>query len=194
MPENPFSCKHFTILEEKDKSVQTKQDHLIMISELRQAKRADDYLPIRVTVQSKTTGKRVAGPFSSRIINISKTGACLLMTQVMCDRFHVFHSTRENDSLFLQLLVSLPPDIPGTTLSAQPVWLDIFRQGEIRAFKMGVDFHRTAEKEEIQELLTAMTRKQKIRASWWKSHTGQYLARHTMRAARLLTVNLFPGR
>jgi len=60
-----------------------------MISELRQAKRITDYLPIGVTAKNGKTGTMIAGPFSGRIINISSTGACLLMSQVMINNYHV---------------------------------------------------------------------------------------------------------
>ncbi|RUM36473.1 MAG: hypothetical protein DSY57_05540, partial [Desulfobulbus sp.] len=81
-----------------------------MITELRRSKRVTDYLPILVNAKNEATGRRLAGPFSGRIIDISEHGACLLMTQVMQNTYHVFHSTREEDSRVLQLTINVPPE------------------------------------------------------------------------------------
>jgi hypothetical protein len=142
-----------------------------MITELRTSKRYVDYLPIRVTARDGVSGEIMAGPLSGRIIDISTVGACLLMTQIMSNSYHIFHSTRENDSLSLQLQINLPPDIMDCNISARPIWMNLFRQDEIRAFKMGVEFLTNPEGKQIKELMTAMARQQKKRAAWWSSQT-----------------------
>ena len=142
-----------------------------MITELRRTKRITDYLPIVVTAQDGISRKMLAGPFSGRIIDISLQGACLLMTQVMSQTYHVFHSTREHDSSFLQLTVNIPPEIVNFSLSARPVWLDLFRQGKIRAFKMGVEFMTNPEGAQMKRLQKALKKQQKKRSAWWTSHT-----------------------
>ncbi len=157
-----------------------------MITELRASKRYIDYLPIRVSARDGVNGKIVAGPLSGRIIDISTTGACLLMTQIMSNSYHIFHSTRENDSLSLQLQINLPPDIVDCTISARPIWMNLFRQDEIRAFKMGVEFLTNPEGKQIKQLMLAMARQQKKRADWWASQT--------MRRAKSLNFSLFTGR
>ncbi len=157
-----------------------------MISELRKAKRFDDYIPIRIIARHELSGKKVAGPFSGRIINVSATGACLLMTQVMDKSYHVFYSTRDDDSLALQLSITLPPDIKNFKISAQPKWLDRFQQDKIRAFKMGVDFLGDHGKEEMELLMDALAKQQKKRHGWWASHT--------FGMTRAITVHLFSGR
>ncbi len=141
-----------------------------MISELRRAKRYTDYLPVDIHAINGVTGQTVAGPFSSRIIDISNTGACLLMTQIMCDSYHVFHSTREDDSYYLQLKINLPPDLAGFSLSARPIWMNFFHQDQIHAYKMGVEFLVNPEGEKIKKLMAAMARQQEKRAQWWSSH------------------------
>jgi hypothetical protein len=156
-----------------------------MISELRRARRHVEFLPIRVTVLHGPSGKVKAGPFSTRIINFSQTGVCLFMSQVMRDRFHIFYSTREDNSLILQLAINIQPDFH-FKISAVPIWLNRFKQGEIRAFKMGVDFLTNPEGEQIKKLQAAMAGKQKKRGEWWTAHT--------LRAARMFSVFLFSGR
>ena len=141
-----------------------------MISELRQAKRITDYLPIGVTAKNGKTGTMIAGPFSGRIINISSTGACLLMSQVMINNYHVFHSTCEDDSFFLNLNIHLPPEISHFNIPSRPVWLNLFFQDEIRAFTMGVEFMTNPDGQQMKQLLKSMARQQKKRGRWWSLH------------------------
>jgi hypothetical protein len=141
-----------------------------MTIEQRRSERIVDFLPLEVHVASGTDGKILAGPFSGRIIDISTHGACLLMTQVMINTFHVFHSTRDLDEAVLRLIIDHPPDLGPHTLSARPVWLDVFRQQEIRAFKMGVEFTEDPEKEQMRKLRAALRHNQDQRAQWWQNH------------------------
>jgi len=142
-----------------------------MITEMRRSKRVADYLPLVVTAKNGATGQVLAGPFSGRIIDISEHGACLLMTQVMQNGFHVFHSTRENDSWLLQLTMTIPPDRVTFTIGARPIWMDIFRQDQVRAFKMGVEFLAHPQGEQMKRLRQAMRIQQRQRSHWWLSHT-----------------------
>jgi len=142
-----------------------------MITELRRSKRITDYLPILVTAKDGNNGALLAGPFSGRIIDISEYGACLLMSQVMKDAYHVFHSTREEDSRLLQLTINVPPDNIPFSITAHPVWLDLFRQEQIRAFKMGIEFLTSPEGKLMKQLQQAMKIQQRKRGDWWTSHT-----------------------
>lgn len=142
-----------------------------MITELRRSKRVTDYLPILVNAKNEATGRRLAGPFSGRIIDISEHGACLLMTQVMQNTYHVFHSTREEDSRVLQLTINVPPENVPFSITAHPVWLDLFRRDQIRAFKMGIEFLENPGDEQMKKLRKAIELQQKKRGDWWTSHT-----------------------
>ena len=143
-----------------------------MITELRKSKRIPDYLPITVISLDGATGKQVAGPFSGRILNISKHGACLLMSQIMQGTYHLFHSTKADDSKILQLNFSLPPDSTSFSVPSRPVWMDIFQQDTIRAFKIGVEFMVSPEGKQIRELLAAMKKQQRQRVEWWERHVA----------------------
>ena len=101
--------------------------------ETRRSQRILDYLPLEVRVVGKQDSRILAAPFSGRIIVLSAHGACLLMSQVMHNNFHVFHSTREVDDCVLQLMIDHPPDLNQCMLLAQPVWVGLGRQEEIRA-------------------------------------------------------------
>ncbi|MGD9947734.1 MAG: PilZ domain-containing protein [Desulfobulbus sp.] len=141
----------------------------------RRSQRLIDYLPLEVHVVQTPDDNRIAGPFAGRIIDISTHGACLLMSQVMQNSFHVFHSTRESEEMVLELHINLPPELEHYRLNARPVWLDLFQQGEIRAFKMGVEFSEDPGKDEMQELQEAIRINQKHRASWWQTHCRRLL-------------------
>jgi len=141
-----------------------------MTIEHRRSERIVDFLPLEVHVINRQDDQILAGPFSGRIIDISPHGACLLMTQIMQDSFHVFHSTRDTADAVLRLTIDHPPDIGPCTLAARPVWLDVFRQQEIRAFKMGVEFTEDPEKKQMRELQAALRPNQEQRGRWWQRH------------------------
>jgi len=141
-----------------------------MNTELRRSKRITDYLPLMVTAKNGATGAILSGPFSGRIIDVSEHGACLLMSQVMQNAYHVFHTTREHDSWILQLTLHIPPDNITFSIAARPVWMDIFQQSQIRAFKMGVDFIASPDGEQMKRLHKAIQVQQKKRGRWWNAH------------------------
>jgi len=138
-----------------------------MISDLRRSKRYTDFLPISVTAMSGKTQTTIAGPFSGRIIDISRNGACLLMTQVLLDTYHVYHSTKDDDSAYLQININLPPDLMEYKIPAQPVWLGPFDIEDIKAYRMGVDFMINPEGEQMRELEKILMKKEKKRDELW---------------------------
>ena len=115
----------------------------------RRSRRYDRFLPITVIATDKSGACVKAGPFQGRVINISRHGACLLMSQVMANSFHLYYSTKETPTLFLQLTINIQPEIIDCRIPGQPVWLDVFREGEIRAFKIGVEFLVNADDEQM---------------------------------------------
>jgi len=141
-----------------------------MSIEHRRSERIIDYLPLEVHAISGSDGQPIAGPFSGSIIDISTHGACLLMTQVFHNGFHLFYSTRDTNNTVLQLTINHPPDIDNYVLTAVPIWLDLFRQEEIRAFKMGIEFTNNQEGNQMKELQYALQKNQKKRGRWWMQH------------------------
>ena len=141
-----------------------------MLTEQRRSKRITDYLPILVNAKNEATGQRLAGPFSARIIDISEHGACLLITQVMQNSYHVFHSTREDDCRVLQLIINVPPENISFSINAHPVWMNLFCRDQIRAFKMGIEFLASPGDEQVKHLRKAMEQQQKKRGACWSTH------------------------
>ena len=139
-----------------------------MTVEHRRSARITDFLPLEVHVLKKGNAQVLAGPFAGRIIDISMHGACLLMSQVFRDGFHLFHTTRDNDAALLRLTFNQPPDLAGLSLIAVPIWMDLYRLREISAFKMGVNFTENPEAQQMKELQRTIRENQQQRANWWQ--------------------------
>ncbi|MCL7488563.1 MAG: PilZ domain-containing protein [Desulfobulbaceae bacterium] len=123
-----------------------------MTHELRSSKRYNRFLPIDVAAMDSECNEVLAGPLPGRIINISRHGACLLMSQVIENSFHLFYSTKEKDNSCIQLTINIQPEIINCKITGQPVWMDIFREGDFRAFKIGIEFLDDADNEEMSHL------------------------------------------
>lgn len=123
-----------------------------MNTELRRSKRYADFLPISVSVRKNDNGSQVAGPFSARIVDLSSHGACLLLTQVMMQSFHIFHSTREDDLTDLVLHINIQSRPDTIEILAQPVWLNAAKLDDIKVFKMGVDFVNNLDDDLLQSI------------------------------------------
>ena len=108
--------------------------------ELRRSNRYTEFLPITVTARANNNKQLVAGPLSARIVNVSSHGACLLLTKVMIQSYHFFHSTREDESVELVLHITLPSHPEPIEIISKPVWLNASKLNDIKGFKMGVDF------------------------------------------------------
>ena len=111
-----------------------------MNTELRRSKRYNDFLAVSVLARNEENGTKEVGPFAGRIINISKNGACLLMSLGVLDSYNVYRSTYKNDLLHLEIQGDIPSRKENFTISGNPVWMDPIVIDDIRAFKMGVDF------------------------------------------------------
>ena len=138
-----------------------------MTIEHRRSPRISDFLPLEVHVVKTDSPKVLAGPFAGRIIDISMHGAGLLMSQVLLDQVHVFHTTRENAAA-LRLRFTEPPELAGCTILALPIWMDLYRLRGISAFKMGVDFTEHPEGQQMRKLQSILRQHQEERASWWR--------------------------
>jgi len=142
----------------------------IKMIDQRRSERIVDFLPLEIHAIDLTCGEVLAGPFSARIIDISTHGACLLVTQVLLNGFHVFYTTRESDDTLLRLSIDETSEVGPHVLTARPIWMDTFRQDEIRAFKMGVEFTEDLGKEQMLDVQTALSINQGQRARWWQKH------------------------
>lgn len=146
-----------------------------MITDLRRSKRYNDFLPIAVNALPDGDPSKSIGPFSGRIIDISRHGACLLMTQVLQKTYHVYHTTKDNEESILELHINIPPELRNLSIPCRPVWMSPFQIEEIKAFRMGVDFLINPEGEKMQNLERELMKKQKERDELWSSLAGPRL-------------------
>ena len=123
-----------------------------MTQELRKSHRYNRFLPIGVQALNCCTNEIIAGPYPGRIINISRHGACLLLSQIVTNSFHLFHSIKENDTMCLQLTINIQPEIVNCRIPGKPIWMDNFREGDIHAFKIGISFTCNAQSNEMMHL------------------------------------------
>ncbi len=144
-----------------------------MSVDFRRSPRLIDYLPLAVRVVKILDTTPLAGPFAGRIIDVSIHGACLLMSQVMHNTVHVFHSTRNSSTAILQLCITLPPDLDECLLLARPIWMAQFEQGAIRAFKMGVEFIEDPVRGTMRGVHQAICVNQTQRVDGWLKHCCQ---------------------
>lgn len=123
-----------------------------MTQDLRKSNRFNRFLPISVQAMNCCTNEIIAGPFPGRIINISRHGACLLLSQIVLNSFHMYHSVKESDTMCLELKINIQPEVINCRIAGQPVWMTSFREGDIHAFKIGVRFTSDPEANEMKHL------------------------------------------
>ncbi len=140
-----------------------------MNTDLRRSKRYADFLPISVMALPEGESTRSVGPFSGRIIDISRHGACLLMTQVLQKNYHLYHTTQENEESILELHINIPPELRDLSIPSRPIWIKPFQIEDIKAFRLGVNFLVSPEGEEMQRLEKELMKKQKDRDELWSS-------------------------
>ncbi len=118
-----------------------------MLKNLRRLTRKNLFLPVTISVENVNTGAVLTDALTGHITNLTKHGACLFMEKIMMGSFHFFHSTKENDSLVLQLTITMPHEGECHTITARPLWFDIFRDEQRRGFKIGIEFTQPPSKE-----------------------------------------------
>ena len=92
--------------------------------------------------------------------------------------YHVYHTTRENDSNSLQLNINIPPELINFSVPALPIWLRPFDIDEIKAFRMGVEFLISPEGEQMRRLERVMRKKQTQRDELWNSMAMPYMKKN----------------
>ncbi len=128
-----------------------------MNTDLRRSKRYNDFIPVSVLAKNEASGNKEVGPFAGRIINISRHGACLLMSLGVIESYDVYRSTYKNDGTNLVIEGAIPPGLENFSLSGNPVWMDPFVLDDIRAFKMGVEFKDKSDHDQSDNIIENIT-------------------------------------
>ena len=124
-----------------------------MNTELRRSKRFNDFLAVSVVAVNGLNGEKEAGPYSGRLINVSRHGACILLSLAMLESYKVYSATSRNDSSYLEIQGNIPDKIGFFKLSARPIWMEPVLIDEIRAFKMGVEFLTNPYGEQMEDII-----------------------------------------
>lgn len=111
-----------------------------MKSESRKCKRYTEFIPVSVFVCQEGSEEILAGPFPGTIVDVCCNGACLLMSRITQNTFHVYHSTRKNISAFLHIRIDFHPRLGEAYINARPVWLNTFQREDFHERMIGVEF------------------------------------------------------
>lgn len=145
----------------------------LLFNESRRSKRYIALLPVTIdAVDSK--GNLQAGSWPGRIIDLSRHGASLFLTRVMDGQYHIFFSVQENPDHILRITVkhSIQGNSFATSvgamntvrnddgkeivLKARPIWMNSYDHEDLVAFKMGVEFIKLPNRQEMTLLKRAM--------------------------------------
>lgn len=138
-----------------------------MINEQRRSPRYEDYLPACAYAIDGLSSTTLAGPFSTRILDISRHGARLFMNQVLFGHYHFFYSTLSNDSRFIKLVITLPETSKEIDIATRPIWQEMVHHKNLSAYLIGVDFIHSPSGKFIQELDASLSKKREIRVAKW---------------------------
>lgn len=112
---------------------------------------------MKVIAKNGVNGKSQTAPFSGRIINISRHGACLLMPLGAMKSYEVYSKTYHNDSSYLEIKGSFRNESAKFIFTARPVWTDPFILDDMHAFKMGVEFLINPNGEQMNSIIDIVT-------------------------------------
>lgn len=96
---------------------------------------------VTIGLQERQSGFRLPGKCGGVVVDISESGACLILSQVLLEGKHLFFSTLDSDSYHLVLGVVNPHSVDESfVISARSVWMDSCRYKKQPAFKVGICF------------------------------------------------------
>ncbi len=102
--------------------------------------RLSSNIPIWLSLQANSNQELHPGRIEATIINISKSGACLLTPKLMIDGRHLFFTTlNSSNSLVLQSHESIDT-IDDFSFTARSIWMDSCQHMDQHFFKVGVCF------------------------------------------------------
>jgi len=102
---------------------------------------------VKLALQECKSGIVLPGSCSAVMIDISKKGTCLVLSQMLLGGKHLFFSTLNNDKFHLLILIDNPGDNKEPlAIPASSVWMDSCFYKEQPAFKLGIFFHEKQKK------------------------------------------------
>lgn len=138
-----------------------------MSEEKRMAKRIEADEEITLVLCSGSENTVLAGPFQGLLKNVSKSGAGLLVSQVVAEPYHLFYTPRDDSSKILYLQVSFSEE-KQLAIPSFPIWMDCDHSIEETPFTMGIEFMTKPGDEQVKELNKLMKEIRKKGDGWLK--------------------------
>lgn len=123
-----------------------------MSTDQRHEQRHKEFIPVSVTALDTGKGRRQSGPLGCRLINISRHGACLLMSAAAAGVEGLTATSANGKNSLLEIRGALPGDETPFTLSARAVWSSPMIIDDMQGWQMGVQFADQLEEGQIQAL------------------------------------------
>ena len=96
---------------------------------------------IGIRLQESKSGVFMPGLRSCVMVNISRGGVCLVLSQMLLERKHLFFSALDSDQYNLVLLIDNPESSEQSfAIPARSVWMDSCHYENAPAFKIGLCF------------------------------------------------------
>jgi hypothetical protein len=103
-------------------------------------RRIETNFEIKLRLQKNSTGQVLDGEIASTVINVSKSGACLILSELFLDRIHLFFSTLKQKSHTLILDLSQQNTGDEAIIHAKSIWMDRYPHDADPTFVMGIQF------------------------------------------------------
>lgn len=102
--------------------------------------RIDTHIPVVLRIQENGTKQLHPGSVSATIVNISKSGACLVLPKLLINGKHLFFTTLNSTHTLLLQYKENTEKIKICDIFAQSVWMDSYKDDNRLCFKIGICF------------------------------------------------------
>ncbi len=97
---------------------------------------------VGIRLQESDSGDFMPGLCSGVMVNISRGGVCLVLSQMLLEGKHLFFSALDSDRYNLVLLIDNPESGEHSfAIPARSVWMDSCHYDNAPAFKIGLCFY-----------------------------------------------------
>lgn len=114
-----------------------------------------------VSLNQGENGPRLSREVDCRIVDFSRQGAGIRVSEVIIDKYHLFFAALESEDIVLHLDIELQNNGSPRLFSvnAQPVWFDrVLDSTSTKPFKMGVRFFKDLSEDDLRLLKSKATR------------------------------------
>ncbi len=102
--------------------------------------RIETNIPVFLRLQENDTEQLHPGSVSATMVNISKSGACLLIPKLLINGKHLFFATLNSTHVMILQSEENTGKIKKFNISAQSVWMNSYKNDNRVCFKVGICF------------------------------------------------------